>query len=96
MLPDPWPWALTQAALAVVARHTAGTASTLLNLPRERQRFGYFVSQTLLDQLAPANATAAQRLLDDIPDAHEFYRDQFQTFTHTLSFRTDLETSLNE
>ena len=96
VLPGPWPWALTQAALAVVARHTAGTALAFPYLPRERYRFGYFVSQTLLDKLASANAAAAQRLLADITDAHEFYRDQFQTFTHTLSFRTNLAASLNE
>lgn len=96
VLPGPWPWPLTQAALAAVAHHTAGTARAFPYLPRERQRFGYFVSQTLLDKLAPADATAAQRLLDDIPDAHEFYRDQFQTFTHTLDFRANLDASLHE
>ncbi|MGY3087228.1 hypothetical protein ACVWYF_000254 [Hymenobacter sp. UYAg731] len=96
VLPGPWPWALAQAALAVVARHTAGTALAFPYLPRERMRFGYFVSQTLLDKLAPGDVTAAQRLLADIPDAHEFYREQFEAFSHTLHFRTDLDASLNE
>ncbi|WP_345049700.1 DUF5691 domain-containing protein [Hymenobacter glaciei] len=96
VLPGPWPWALVQAAIAVVARHTAGTALALPYLPRERQRFGHFVSQTLLEKLPPANASAARQLLADIPDAHEFYREQFEAFTHKLNFRSDLAASLNE
>jgi hypothetical protein len=96
VLPGPWPWSLTQAALAVVARHTAETAFTLPYLPRERHRFGYFVSQTLIDKIASADAPAAQKLLAEIPDAHEFYREQFEVFADTLNFQADLAASLNE
>ncbi|MGI4867893.1 MAG: DUF5691 domain-containing protein [Janthinobacterium lividum] len=94
-LPGPWPWALSQAALAVVARHTAGTA-TLPWLPHERHRFGYFVSQTLLDTIAPADVAAAQQQLAAIAEMHAFYAEQFRVFSDTLRFRADLAASLTE
>ncbi|GAB3584099.1 SWIM zinc finger family protein [Hymenobacter daeguensis] len=96
VLPGPWPWALTAATLAVVARHTADTALALPYLPRERYRFGYFVSETLRDHIAPTDAAAAQKLLAEIPDAHDFYRTQFQLFADTLKFQADLAASLHE
>jgi hypothetical protein len=95
VLPGPWPWALTEAALAVVARHTAGTASPNW-LPYERRRFGSFVSETLLGKLAPADAPAAQQLLAAIAEPHEFYADQFRDFGEALRFKADLAASLTE
>jgi hypothetical protein len=93
VLPGPWPWALTEAALAVVARHTAHTAGWL---SYERRRFGTFVSQTLPDRLAPADAPAAAQLLAAIAEPHEFYAEQFRIFTDTLRFKADLAASLME
>ena len=95
VLPGPWPWALTEAALAVVARHTAGTASPNW-LPYERRRFGSFISETLLGKLAPTDAPAAQQLLAAIAEPHEFYADQFRDFGEALRFRADLAASLTE
>ena len=95
VLPGPWPWALSQAALAVVARHTANTASPNW-LPYDRRRFGLFVSQTLLDKLAPADVAAAQQQLAAIAEPHEFYADQFRDFGDALRFRADLAASLTE
>ena len=95
VLPGPWPWALTEAALAVVARHTAGTASPNW-LPYERRRFGSFISQTLLGKLAPTDAPAAQQLLAAIAEPHEFYADQFRDFGEALRFKADLAASLTE
>jgi hypothetical protein len=95
VLPGPWPWALTEAALAVVARHTADTASPVW-LPYERRRFGSFVSETLLGKLAPADAPAAQQLLAAIAEPHEFYADQFRDFGEALRFKADLVASLTE
>ncbi|RZK52128.1 MAG: hypothetical protein EOO59_14090, partial [Hymenobacter sp.] len=69
-LPGPWPWALTEAVLAVVARHTTHTAGWL---SYERRRFGTFVSETLLNRLATADAPAAAQLLAAIAEPHEFY-----------------------
>jgi hypothetical protein len=94
-LPGPWPWALAEAALAVVARHTAGTASPAW-LPYERRRFGTFVGETLPDKLAPADAPAARQQLAAIAEPHEFYADQFRTFGETVRFRADLAASLME
>ena len=95
VLPGPWPWALSQAALAVVARHTANTASPNW-LPYDRRRFGLFISQTLLEKLAPADAAAAQQQLAAIVEPHEFYADQFRDFSDALRFRADLAASLTE
>ena len=95
VLPGPWPWALSEAALAVVARHTAGTASPNW-LPYDRRRFGLFVSQTLLDKLAPADAAAAQQQLAAIVEPHEFYADQFRDFGEALRFKANLAASLTE
>jgi hypothetical protein len=95
VLPGPWPWALAEAALAVVARHTAGTASPAW-LPYERRRFGTFVSETLPGKLAPADAPAAQQQLATIAEPHEFYADQFRTFGETVRFKADLAASLLE
>ena len=93
VLPGPWPWALTEAALAVVAQHTTHTAGWL---PYERRRFGTFISQTLLEKLAPADAPAAQQLLAAIAEPHDFYADQFRFFVDTLRFKADLAASLIE
>jgi hypothetical protein len=92
-LPGPWPWALTEAALTVVALHTTHTAGWL---SYERRRFGTFISQTLLDRLAPTDAPAATQLLAAIAEPHEFYAEQFRIFTDTLRFKADLAASLME
>jgi hypothetical protein len=92
-LPGPWPWELTEAALAVVAQHTTHTAGWL---SYERRRFGTFISQTLLEKLAPADAPAAQQLLAAIAEPHEFYADQFRDFGEALRFKADLAASLTE
>ncbi|HET9504958.1 MAG TPA: DUF5691 domain-containing protein, partial [Hymenobacter sp.] len=91
VLPGPWPWALTEAALAVVALHTTHTAGWL---SYERRRFGTFISQTLPGRLAPADAPAAAQLLAAIAEPHEFYAEQFRTFSETVRFRADLAASL--
>jgi hypothetical protein len=93
VLPGPWPWALTEAALTVVALHTTHTAGWL---SYERRRFGTFVSQTLPGKLAPADAPAAAQLLAAIAEPHEFYADQFRDFGDALRFRADLAASLTE
>lgn len=92
-LPGPWPWALTEAALTVVALHTTHTAGWLAY---ERRRFGTFVSQTLTARLAPTDAPAAAQLLATIAEPHEFYAEQFRIFTDTLRFKADLAASLAE
>ncbi len=92
-LPGPWPWALTEAALAVVALHTTHTAGWL---SYERRRFGTFVSQTLPDLLPPTDAPAAAQLLAAIAEPHEFYAEQFRIFADTLRFKADLAASLAE
>lgn len=92
-LPGPWPWALTEAALNVVALHTTHTAGWL---SYERRRFGTFVSETLPDRLAPTDAPAAAQLLTAIAEPHEFYADQFRVFSDTLRFKADLAASLTE
>lgn len=95
ILPGPWPRSLTQAALDVVARRTTHTAA-LPFLPREQYRFGYFVSQTLHHVLAPQDASWAIHFLESIPEVHEFYQVQFQTFIDALRFQADLDASLIE
>jgi hypothetical protein len=93
VMPGPWPWALTEAALTAVALHTTHTAGWL---SYERRRFGTFISQTLLDRLAPADAPAATQLLAAVAEPHEFYAEQFRIFTDTLRFKADLAASLME
>ena len=94
-LPGPWPWEMSQAALALVARHATNTA-TQPWLPHELQRFGSFLNQTLRDTLPPTDVPAALRLLDAIADPHESFAEQFRTFTDTLQFRQNLTVSLAE
>ena len=93
VLPGPWPWALAEAALAVVARHTTHTAGWL---PYERRRFGTFISQTLPEKLTPADAPAAVQWLSAIAEPHEFYADQFRDFGEVLRLKADLAASLME
>ncbi len=54
------------------------------------------MSQTLNHVLAPNDAPWVISFLESVPEVHEFYQVQFQTFTDILRFQADLEASLAE
>ena len=97
LMPAPWPRALAEAVLDVLARQLvqhqpSGSNSAAYYAFRQFWQLVY----TLPARLAPADAGWAIQRAEALAEAHQIFQPQLQNLADDLRFKADLEASLNE